>query len=188
MPSTTSAMPTAAFVLALISLVVAVAALTWNVVQFLLTGSRPRVLLLVGAITGNGTGLVTWPPSKGGASNIRHLAEQGMKPTPALAVKVVNHGRAPLRVERWSVKEEPSGIKYTPLAGGFVGPELPHDLPAGANAIFALDMEVVQRGAYASAATFGTKNASVVVQVELGTGKMLTAKGRLPVGLPAATS
>jgi len=41
-------MPIAAFVLALVSLVVATLALGWNIAQFLLTGSRPGRMILAG--------------------------------------------------------------------------------------------------------------------------------------------
>jgi hypothetical protein len=69
-------MSAATFVLALISLMVATLALGWKVAQFVLAGTRPRTRFVVGAITGGGSDLVTWPLEGNGIRQIERLAAQ----------------------------------------------------------------------------------------------------------------
>lgn len=88
--------------IALFGAVVAITSLSWNIVQFLLGGARPKSHLVVGAIMAGGRGLVTWPLDGDGAAQ-RNLVAQGYVSRQVVGVKVVSHGRPPVRVQRWSV-------------------------------------------------------------------------------------
>lgn len=173
-PAAASSMPLAAIVLALISLVIAATALGWNIAQFLLGGARPRAHLITGAITA--AGLVTWPLNNSSVEQVDALASQGLHPQRIIGVKVVNHGRAPARVQRWSVTGIGGGIILSPPVANGVGPSLPHDLAAGANAVWVVDIHAVAAAAAASNEVLNQQTELVRVTAELDTGKTLSSK------------
>jgi hypothetical protein len=76
--------------IAVFGAVVATASLTWNVVQFLLGGARPKAHLVVGALSPSG-GLIAGPPSDNAFRTVARLAKEGY-PRPVIGVKVINHG------------------------------------------------------------------------------------------------
>lgn len=165
--------------IAVFGTVVATASLTWNVVQFLLGGAWPKAQLILGMMSSGG-GLVSGPPGTDPFGSLARLAEQGYT-LPVIGVKVVNYGRAPVRVERWSVKCMNADIALLPPRDESIGPELPHDLPAGANGTWVIDLQLARSLAHAAAATFEQKPEPVHVVVELGTGKTLVSKDSLSV-------
>lgn len=173
-----------ALIVSIFSLVVAASSASWNVAQFLLAGARPRAQFVVGAITGNGTGLVTWPVEGDGVEQVRRLAAQGMAPQPVVGVKVINYGRSPVRVERWGIIDDGSGTTYTPIKDS-IGPDLPHDLPAGASATWVVDMIVIKNSLETTAEVLGKPLRSIRGSVETGTGKKLVSQEWMPAGVEA---
>ena len=162
-----------ALTVSIISLIVSAGSLGWNVSQFLLGGARPKAQTLAGARVASG--LVTWSPSDDHVQHMRILAAQGMGPVPVIAVRVVNYGRAPMRVMRWSVNGIGGGATATPL-GESIGPSLPHDLPAGSSEIWAVDLHWIMSVAETSSEVLGAGTKELRVSVETGTGKALKAR------------
>jgi len=163
--------------LSIISLVVAGASFTWNVSQFVLGGARPRAELVVGAVAMGG--LVYWSPKDDPIGQLARLASQGEDPKPVIGVRVINHGRAPTRIERWSIAGIGAGVSLTPLTDQY-GPQLPHDLAPGANAVWVTDIRQVAKAITTSAEVLDAETKSVYVRAELGTGKVLRSAKRLP--------
>jgi hypothetical protein len=160
----------------IVSLGLSALALGWNVNQFLLGGARPRADLVVGVRTEGGQ-LITWSRDSGAAEQMATLAEYGQSGTHVIGIKVTNRGRAPSRVDHWTITGIGGGVSITPY-GQRLGPPLPHDLAPGSNATWVMDFAPVQAAAEASAMTLGELSADLRVKAELGTGKVLVAKGR----------
>jgi hypothetical protein len=103
-----------------------------------------------------------------------------------IGVKVVNHGRAVATVQRWSIKtSDRSGTSITPLRET-IGPDLPHALGAGEQAIWVMDLGSAAALASSTAATFGRPVQPVYGVVELGTGRTVRSKRSLV--LPSRSS
>ena len=166
------------FGIALLGAIVGTASLTWNVVQFLLAGPRPKAHLIVGAVS-PGRNLVSGPPSAAIFETFARLATEGYTQR-VIGVKVVNHGRAPTRVQRWSVKCMKSGIALAPMADA-IGPKLPYDLAPQANETWVVDFQAAYALVHATAKTFDQRPEPVRVVVELGTGKTLVSKETLMI-------
>jgi hypothetical protein len=177
-PSTLHLMEGWALAIAIFSTVIATASLTWNVVQFLLGGARPRAQLIVGALS-DGGGLVSGQPSEGLFRTLARLTGESYT-HPVIGVKVINCGRAPARVQNWSVKCIDAGVALTPV-GDSIGPELPHDLPAGANETWVVDLRSARAMVHASATATHGRTEPVRVVVELGTGKILVSSKSLSI-------
>jgi hypothetical protein len=105
----------------------AVDQLTWMECQSVHPRKRATSTeLVIGALADNG--LITWPRKDSTGERLAGLRNQGITSTEVIGVKVVNRGRAPTRVERWTVTWIGDSISFTPLAGQ-VGPELHTTLP-----------------------------------------------------------
>ena len=124
--------------------------------------------------------MVTWPLDGDGAAQMRNLAAQGYVSRQVVGVKVVNHGRSPMRVQRWSVIGVGTDLTYTPIEDS-VGPNLPEDLPAGANGTWFVDLMPVKAALVTTAEVLGQETRSIRIVVELGTGKTLVTAGALPI-------
>lgn len=171
-------MQIATLVIAVFGAIVGTASLTWNVVQFLLAGPRPKAHLIVGAVT-PGQHLVTGPASAAIFETFDRLAKEGYTQR-VIGVKVVNHGRAPTRVQRWSVKCAQSGISVTPI-GDTIGPTLPYDLAPQTSETWVVDFQTAYALVHATAQTFHHSPEPVHVIVELGTGKTLVSRESLVI-------
>ncbi len=133
-----------------------------------------------GAMSAYQGGMATGSPSEDVPVPLEQLRHQGFD-RPVIGVKVVNRGRAPTRVERWSVQVKgDGGTSLTPI-GNLVGPPLPYDLPPGSSATWVTDLQNATALAHADAATFGGKLNPVYVVAELGTGRRLTSQNTLAV-------
>jgi hypothetical protein len=173
------ALQLATLIVAILALVVASASLTWNVVQFLLGGSRPTALLVVGALAPGG--MVTMEAGSDTAKELDRLAATDGYNQGVIGVRVINRGRAPTTVQRWEIKtDDPSGISLNPL-GESIGPPLPHVLAAGAQETWVTDLAHAARLAAATAGTFNRPLPPVYGVVELGTGRALRSKRSLRV-------
>jgi hypothetical protein len=95
-----TALQVVTLVIALLGLIVSVVALTWQLVEHRLTGSRVKVQVLAGAL-GDG-GAVTGPLEK---FNHELLVRAGLR-RPVVGVQARNVGRLAVDVTGWSVKTD----------------------------------------------------------------------------------
>lgn len=129
--------PTLSLLISCLSLVVATAALTWNVVQWLLSTGRAKVTLLHGFRTHYG--IYAGPVTKSGAGfDLDSLRAQGIPGTGVVGIEVINTGRAPLSVQKVTLHSRGSSISLTPV-GMMQGPALPHRIEPGENASWYVD-------------------------------------------------
>ena len=92
---------TGALAVGVCGVVLASLSLGWQAANYVLTGGRVKVRLLVGAV-GRG-GIVTAPATNLSLEWLQGLAAQGFS-QPIVAVNVANVGRQPVKVERWGLK------------------------------------------------------------------------------------
>ena len=167
---------TSTLVIAVLGLVLSVASLAWQAVTYRLNGPRIRVAMRVGA--SNGTGYGTAPVKANWQRGVQQLQEQGLH-TAIVAVLVRNVGRQATTVVRYEA------ILDTGMAWGLTGappgcPPLPHRLEAESQVLYYLPLQDCINMAYATAGSEKTKARHLQMKVELGSGKVLTAKERLP--------
>ncbi|HEX3961163.1 MAG TPA: hypothetical protein VHZ03_31850 [Trebonia sp.] len=130
---------TGALAVGICGVVLASLSLGWQAANYVLTGGRVKVRLLVGAV-GRGS-IVTAPPAKLSPEWLQRLAAQGFS-QPIVAVNVANVGRQPVKVERWGLKSG-LGMSLYPTSEEF-GPRLPHRLDVGDAETWAIDLDVVR--------------------------------------------
>src|SRR5262245_39825330 len=101
-------MSVAALVLSIVATVLALAALTWHVVEHNRRGPRPQLTPLVGLATPDG--LLSFDA---GGPDVRdalaHAARTQPRSPLIVGVRVVNAGRAPLQVASWALRADPAG-------------------------------------------------------------------------------
>jgi len=130
--------------------VLASLSLGWQAANYVLTGGRVKITLLVGAM-GSG-GMMTISTENLRPDWLEGLAEQGFSRR-IVAVRVANVGRQPVQVTRWGLKPG-LGPSLYPQANG-IGPSLPHRLDVGEGETWAVGMDAVQAFIQATNATFG---------------------------------
>lgn len=166
-------MTVAAFTVGVVSLVIAVSSLSWQVYTFLLEGARPKLTPVVGILT-RGGGLVTSDAFKDVRSSLTLAVEQIGPGMPIVGVKVVNAGRAPFHVAGWAIRAVPSGTSFTVLDDPVGSPTVPCDIPAGAEQTFFMEFGAAARLKFAADAT-EKKPQRIVITVFSG-GRTLTSK------------
>lgn len=132
-------MTIAAFVLGVLGFGVGVASLSWNIIAFLYQGARPKLTPLVGVLPPGGP-LITVDATKDRGDSLIRSAAQLPPGCPVVGVKVVNAGRAPFHIAGWAVRADPSRVSFVVMGNQIFGPDIPHDLPPGADAIFLTDL------------------------------------------------
>ena len=177
-------MQVATFVIAVLGLAVATSSLTWNVVQFLLAGSRPEVQLIVGALAPGG--MVVGEPGPHIEGTLRRFAADNGYDRRVIGVRVINYGRTAARVQSWGIKLKTAGVSFKPLDDS-IGPELPHVLEPGAQETWVVDIERAVRLASVTAATFKRPEEPLYGIVELSTGKALKSRKSVHVLPPSGT-
>jgi hypothetical protein len=147
---------------------VAALSLGWQIAVHQLEGRRVRVTLVHGA-AGRGSVVTSKVGRTGAPSNHARLAEQGFTEA-VIGVAVTNLGRAPVRVDRYSVL--PVGraaASLSVLGENVLGPELPYRLPAGETETWFVTDAQARALIAANRAMAPTSN-RVRMSVELGTG------------------
>jgi hypothetical protein len=144
--TTSSSLP-----VAITGVVLASLSLGWQAANYVLTGGRITVNLLVGAM-GNGS-MATAAPEKLSSEWLEGLAAQGFS-RPVVAVTVANVGRQPVVVAGWGLKSG-LGPSMHPMADS-IGPSLPHRLDVGEAATWAVDMRAVQAFTQTTNETLGS--------------------------------
>ena len=109
-------MDVAGLVLGIIGTMLAAGSAGWNVAQYLLSGSRPKLTPIIGTDYGGGALPID------ATADVRPVLlalEAQLEADPAdriVGVTVVNKGRADLRVTRWSFRGLPAGTVFLPPA------------------------------------------------------------------------
>jgi hypothetical protein len=164
---------TGALAVAIVGVALAALSLGWQAATFALTGSRVKAELRHGA--GGMTNMVTGLP---GAVDLNRMRSQGLT-TELIGVEVFNRGRLSVSVTAWRVK---MGKVAVGAVGQAIGPDLPHRLEPGASATWVIPMQPVRAAVATSAEVLHTPNPDKVwVQLDLGTGRQVKAKGAMEV-------
>lgn len=159
----------AAFWLALVGVVLAVASLTWQFATFRLTGSLVRAELVHGCI---GPGGATY--GEPGKFNVAMMVAQGYV-MEVVGIEVFNRGRIGVNVTRWAMHSSKKD-SYMPV-GDQHGPDLPHRLEPGVSAQWFMPMYTMQKIVRVNAEVLHRPNpAQCWATVQLGTGKTVKAK------------
>ena len=159
--------------IALAALFIALAALIWQAVAFLLAGPRVKVAMKVGLL--GASGLVSWPPDTA-HTDVGELRSQGFE-LPVVVAEIRNKGRMAVMVDKVEAVYS-NGIALAGLEPP-AGERLPYRLEPHAGFTYLMHGEPVARGVQATMATGGTDR--VRLRVALGNGKTLHTKAA-PLG------
>jgi hypothetical protein len=166
----------ATLAIAVLSLVLSVASLTWQAATFVLSGSRVRAELKHGAR--NASTVVTGAP---GSQDFLSLAGQGLTDE-VIGIEVRNVGRLAASIQSVSAALA-SGLKVTPVRE-LVGPTLPHTLePQSAASWFLPAAPIRDVVAFSSKGRLKQPDPNKVwMEVTLGTGKVVRSKQSMWLG------
>lgn len=186
-------MTVASLVVGICGVVLASLSLAWQAANYVLTGGRVKVTLLVGTIADHG--MMTSPPDKLDPGWLRFFSSDG-ELTAIVAVKVANVGRQPVTVARWALKYGPDERTYP--TDGPVWPVLPRRLEVGESDLWAIDLmqalhfvQSVQKyldeykttsprsGLRQLKARVGSQRTRVMAEVELADGRSTLSRGVL---------
>lgn len=157
-----------ALLVACASLVLAAASLGWQVAAWLMDGRRVRVALLHGLRSASG--VYSGKVERGGRPrDLASLYGQGIRGTEVIGVAVTNVGRAPVRIDRYSIELTGGGMAYVPI-GEAIGPSLPHRLPPGETETWYAEVDAVRALVSATRASGLRVSDDVRAVIELGTG------------------
>ncbi|NYJ07039.1 hypothetical protein [Petropleomorpha daqingensis] len=170
---------TGTFIIALLALVISTASLTWQVVQFILGASRPRVGLMIGGMNANGA--VT-APVKG--FRLEQLVRQGCS-TPILAVQVQNRGRLAVSVTNWSISFDNKASYTLPSWQPNDRVSLPCRLEPGAEVTFLCPLDEVDAASRLLQASSKPPK-WCQASASFGSGKTVRSRTHLPI--PIRTS
>lgn len=152
-------------IIAVVGVVLSLGSLTWQVVQFSLTGYRVRVQLKIGALGRGGVASGRF------SGDLEVVMSQGFQ-TPVVIVEATNVGRSPVTIREYSI-ELGNGFAYS--EPGIPGSAtVPHRLEPGEHAAFFASMDAV---AQASQVTYESNLKApqrVRARVALSTGKAIT--------------
>lgn len=170
----------AALLVASSSLVLAAASLGWQVAAWLMDGRRVRVTLLHGLLSAGG--VYAGKVERGGRPrDLASLYRQGLHGTEVIGVAVTNVGRAPVRIDRYSIALAEGGMSFTPVADA-IGPALPHRLPPGETETWYAEADSA-RALVSSVRAVGRRASDDVrAVVELSTGDEKRTRRTLTVG------
>lgn len=154
--------------IAALGLLVACLSFGWQIASWLLDGRRVKLVLKHGAMGRGGAALGTIKRD-GRASDLTQVRGEGFTGTDVLAVTVINVGRAPVVIERYSVVLDGTGLSFTPM-GDAIGESLPHELQPGRSGRWYAEIDSV-RALISSADAIDVHGSAVSMTVELGTGQ-----------------
>ena len=161
-------------IVAIVAACLSAASLSWQAATYLLNGGRPRAELLIGAINpDSGDVLRTNPHAQATPGEWKLAAEQGFT-VPVLGIRVVNHGRGPVTIEKWEFSVA-GGPSVTVLRGA-IGPELAHELAGGRSATWYAPAQEVHASAMVTKEVVGQKTVQVVGVVTMATGRSRRTK------------
>jgi hypothetical protein len=157
-------------VVAIVGAVTGVAALVWEAVTFVLSGSRVKVAL-VHVWLGGGSVAVTVPLSE-------PIGKQPPSPhatVETLGVEVRNVGRLAVSVTDWRIKIGPTEL--ISLRGVPHNKQLPHRLDVGEENTWFVEVAQIHAAVSAAVGTFGP--VEIRARASLGTGKSTTSRNSI---------
>lgn len=173
-------LPALAILVSCGSLLLAGLSLGWQVAQWLLSAARPRAELRHGLLAGGS--VVAGSVSKEGVGcDVAQLLRQGFTGSEVLGILVTNRGRAPLSVDRVTVRARGGLMSLVPTST--FGPDLPYTIQPGTNASWYLPLEQAEMLLAASRAA-NEAVSGLYMTAELGTGRTIST----PTTFSAAAS
>lgn len=164
--------------IAALGLLIACLSFGWQIASWLLDGRRVKLVLKHGAM-GRGGAALGNIKRDGRPLDLSKVRGEGFTDTDVLAVTVINIGRSPVVIERYSVVLEGAGLSFTPM-GDAIGASLPHELQPGRSETWYAEMDSV-RALVSSAAAIEVHGREISMTVELGTGQMKKTPTKLRV-------
>ena len=167
-------------IIAILGWVTATAALTWNVVSWLLAGARATVEFRVGALV-DGNQYLTQPIRPGWQRWLQENMEtNGLTGELMLFVNVRNTGRTRLTIHQCGFRAS-TGEQYSTPGGPDVGEKFPITLEAGDATTLGYNAAGILAGAETSADFYKKGSVDLRARVELGSGKLVNSKEALTV-------
>lgn len=173
-------MSLAALIVAILSLVVAVSALCWQVVTWQINGGRVRVQLVHGVVGAGG--VVTTPIRRDNtAVDIDALRGLGWHGPEMLGVVVTNTGRADVHVTGTAFWHPTSRTALSFPGGNALSPRLPDTVSPGTTETWYLDLVEGRALVRAMNEAEQLRGRQLQMRVTLGSGKTKTTRGSLQV-------
>lgn len=164
-------MTTAAFVLALIGVVLSAASIGWQIAIHFLSAPRFRVTVKAGLASGAGT--ITWDPGRrpqDGALQ-RHIRDGYTRPV--VYVQVSNVGRSPGSVS--AIKFDQGDAVYRPLGDVQAGPQLPSRVEPHDSQEWLVAAQGLLAAMESAHDVFGSST-RVITVIETGTGRSVRSR------------
>ena len=158
-----------ALALSAVSLLVAGLSLGWQVAQWLLSAARPKAQLMQGVLSAGGVYLRP-VDREGRSAGLQQLRSQGIGGPEVIGIRVTNHGRAPLIVERVSVHSRGGSLSLVPISE-LTGSPLPRRIDPGANESWFVDLDWALPLMQASREVLKERVSGLYMAAELGTGR-----------------
>lgn len=173
-------MSLAALIVAILSLVVAVSALCWQVVSWQMNGGRVRVQLVHGVVGAGG--VVTTPIRRANrAVDIDALRGLGWHGPEVLGVVVTNTGRANIQVSGAALWHQSSRSALSFPGGNALSPRLPCTVSPGTTETWYVDLVQGRALVRAMNEAEQLRGRQLQMRVTLGTGRNKTTRGSLRV-------
>ena len=170
----------AALLLSAVSLLVAGLSLGWQVAQWVLSAARPKAQLMQGVLSAAGGVYLRPVDREGRSADLQQLRGQGIGGPEVIGIRVTNHGRAPLIVERVSVHSRGGSLSLVPISE-LSGPPLPRRIDPGANESWFVDLEWALTLVQASREVLKERVSGLYMVAELGTGRSVKTANTLRV-------
>ena len=174
-------MAIAALIVSAVGLLLAALSLGWQIASWTLDGRRVRVRLLHGSIgpSGTATGRVGRDKKP---KNLSALIAEGFTQREVIGVAVTNVGRAPVRVDRYSVRLVRGGFSFSPM-GDAVGPTLPFRLAAGETESWFANADDARLLTTSTRSIGRNSSSEVFMEVKLGTGDVRRTRNTIVLPL-----
>jgi hypothetical protein len=164
----------ATLILASLGVGLALLALAWQALSFILTGSRVRVAVRPGL---RGIGAVVTVPHDAAALALAHLRSQGFT-DPIFAVEVTNRGRGETSVTSVDLVFDDGGS----VGAGVLDPPLPFRLIGDSSQTWYFDVQMAVAYAKAMEGVKPTGKPAVLRgRAMLGSGKVIKSKNAIPI-------
>jgi hypothetical protein len=167
----------AAVVVSSVSLLLAGMSLFWQVAEWRLSGGRPKAALLQALVLGSHC-YVHEVRASGKPAEFSTLYSQGIAGTPALGIRLVNHGRASVTVVRIEVHTRRRSLALVPTAE-LLGPALPHRLDPGMSSEWFTAMANAEALVSTARAVTQERVSGVYMAAELATGRTVATSTAL---------
>lgn len=170
----------AGLAVACLSLVLSAGSIGWQIATRHLDGGRVRLHLVHGVVGGGGVA-AGQVDRNGARRDLSMMRNQGFIGPEVVGVAVTNVGRAPVRIDRYSVELTQGGFSFVPV-GEAIGPRLPHRLEPGETETWYAEVESAQALVYSVRGIRRQVSDRVRMTVELGTGETKKTRRALKVG------